>query len=254
MTGSGTGAGFGQIVVFAATALLWSFLLLSAATQLRADAREALQKAVALVQEGRLEEADQQAQLALSNPQTRAVAYSVLGPSGFSRNDFLKASSCFEKAIRLDPRLLGAHLSLAEVYTIQGKPEEALASLPSHPHSGSNECLRKACTGAFGDREGKLPAGRWSCARPVLPALKQSPDGLLVLATDFSRTGDRTAAAGLAKDWAGLADVPHGLVDQIRIDSCRRGSDPRSHRHSGANQSDRQILPTNWRLIWRACT
>ena len=47
-------------------------------------------------------------------------------PSGFSRNDSQKVSDFFQKAIRLDPRLLGAHLSLADVYTIQGKPELAL--------------------------------------------------------------------------------------------------------------------------------
>ena len=126
MTGSGNRGRLGQTVAFAATALLWSFLLLSTAAELRADAREALQKAVVLVQEGRLEEADQQAQLALSNPQTRAVACSILGTIRFQQKRLPESVSLLEKAIRLDPNLLGAHLSLAEVYTVQGKPELAL--------------------------------------------------------------------------------------------------------------------------------
>ncbi len=73
-------------------------------------------KRLRLVQEGRLEEADQQAQLALSNPQTRAVAYSVLGAIRFQQKRLPESVSLLEKAIHLDPRLLGAQLSLAEVY------------------------------------------------------------------------------------------------------------------------------------------
>ncbi len=202
------GAGFGRVFVFAATASLWSFFLLSAATQLRADAREALQKAVALVQEGRLEEADQQAQLALSNPQTRAVAYSVLGAIRFQQKRLPESVSLLEKAIRLDPRLLGAQLSLAEVYSVQGKSEAGSCALPPRPHSGSIECFRKSSLWRVQRPRRGTTGDRWSCARPVLPALKQSPDGLLLLAMDYLQTGDRHAAASLAKDWAGLADVP----------------------------------------------
>ena len=45
-------------------------------------------------------------------------------------------------------------------------------------------------------------------AQPVLAVFRQSPDGLFVLATDFLKTGNRPAAAALAKDWQRLADVP----------------------------------------------
>src|ERR1700732_2049849 len=126
VTRSGNRDRLREIVGFVATSLLGLLLFLSTAAELRADAREALQKAVVLVQQGRLVEADQQAQLALSNPQTRAVAYSVLGTIRFQQNRLPESVDFFQKAIRLDPRLLGAHLSLAEVYTIQGKPELAL--------------------------------------------------------------------------------------------------------------------------------
>ena len=197
----------GQVFVFAATASLWSFFLLSAATQLRADAREALQKAVALVQEGRLEEADQQAQLALSNPQTRAVAYSVLGAIRFQQKRLPESVSLLEKAIHLDPRLLGAQLSLAEVYSVQGKSEEALAVYRHVLTLDPSNVSARVALARSETEKGNYRRSLELC-RPVLPALKQSPDGLLLLAVDFSRTGDRNAAASLAKDWAGLADVP----------------------------------------------
>ena len=206
MTGSNWGR-LRQAVVFAATASLWPLFLLSTAAELRADSHEALQKAVALVQEGRLEEADQQAQLALSNPQTRAVAYSVLGTIRFQQNRLLESVSLLEKAIRLDPHLLGAQLSLADVYTVQGKSELALGVYRRVLNlDASNAAARLAL--ARSETEKGNYRRSLELAQPALPALKQSPDGLLVLATDYLKTGDRPAAAGLAKDWARISDVP----------------------------------------------
>ncbi len=45
----------------------------------------------------------------------------------------------------------------------------------------------------------------------MLPAVKQSPGGLLVLLTDYLKTGERGAAAEVARDWTRLADVPQEL-------------------------------------------
>ncbi len=85
-----------------------------------------LQRAAALVQQGRLEEADQQAQLALSDPSTRALACSVLGAIRFQQQRLAESATLLREAITLEPRLVGAHLNLAEIYILQGKPEAAL--------------------------------------------------------------------------------------------------------------------------------
>ena len=45
-------------------------------------------------------------------------------------------------------------------------------------------------------------------ARPVLGDLKQRPEGLLLLATDFLNTGDKASAAQLVEDWSRLASPP----------------------------------------------
>ena len=58
------------------------------------DSQAALQKAAPLVQQGRLDEADQQARLALADPETRAVAYSVLGTIRFARSASTRARLC----------------------------------------------------------------------------------------------------------------------------------------------------------------
>ena len=62
----------------------------------------------------------------LSDPETRAVAYSVLGAIRVPAEAARRKRRLLQKAIRLEPRLLGAHLTLAQVYTLQGKPDLAL--------------------------------------------------------------------------------------------------------------------------------
>jgi tetratricopeptide (TPR) repeat protein len=224
VTGSNRGR-LRQIVSFAATASLWSFLLLNTAVVLRADSRQALQKAVVLVQEGRLQEADQQARLALSDPQTRPVACSVLGTIRFQQKRLTESINLFQEAIRLDPRLLGAHLSLAEVYTAQGKPELALGLyrriLTLDPSNATARIALARSETEKGNYQRSL-----ELAQPVLPALKQSPDGLLVLATDYLKTGNRGAAAELTKDWARLTDPPPAWSIKFALLLAREGVVP----------------------------
>jgi tetratricopeptide (TPR) repeat protein len=171
------------------------------------DSRKALQNAASLVQQGKLEEADQQAQLALSDPQTRAGACSVLGSIRFQQKRLPESVRLLKEAIRLEPHLVGAHLNLAEVYTLEGKPELAL---PLYRHvltlDPSNVPARLEL--ARSEAEKQHYKESLDLARPALAALKQSPDGLFVLATDYLKTGNRQAAADLAKDWLLLPDIP----------------------------------------------
>src|SRR5205807_9210412 len=94
-----------------AAALLCASLLLSTAAKLRADSRTALQRAAEVVQQGRLDEADQQARLALSDPQTRAVACSGLGRIRLQQKRMKESGDFLQEAIRLEPRLVRARLS-----------------------------------------------------------------------------------------------------------------------------------------------
>ena len=151
-----------------------------------AQAHEALQRAAVLAQEGRLEEADRQAQLALSDPETRAAACSVLGTIRLQQNRLGEGAELLQEAIRLEPRLLGAHLNLAQIYTLQGKAELAVPVF--------RRLLELDPSNA--------------AARMALAAFKQSPEGLFILATDFLKTGDRSSAAALAEGARRLLGVP----------------------------------------------
>jgi tetratricopeptide (TPR) repeat protein len=174
-------------------------LLLCAAllqgTVLAADSKEALQNAATLVQQGRLEEAAQQARLALADPDTKAIAYSVLGAIRLQQKRLDEGASFLHKALRLEPRLLGAQLNLAEVYGLQGKPELALAAFRRVLELDPSNATAKA----------------------GLEAFTQSPDGLLVLAADALKRGDRPAAADVAKDWTRLGDVPEASAIKFAL-------------------------------------
>jgi tetratricopeptide (TPR) repeat protein len=166
-----------------------------------ADARAALQNAALLVEQGRLEEADRQARQALSDPETKAAAYSVLGVIRLQQKRLEDSASFLEKAIALEPRLLGAHLNLAHVYTLQGKPDRALG------------LFRRAL---------KLDPSS-AAAASALEAFRQSPDGMLVLAGDALKRGDRAEAAGLATDWARVPDVPEPLSIRFALTLVQGG-------------------------------
>ena len=180
------GKGRGVLRRLASAAALCS--VLSSAAAFGAQAHEALQRAAVLAQEGRLQEAAQQAQQALSDPETRAAACSVLGAIRLQEDRLAEGAQLLQEAIRLEPRLLGAHLSLAQVYTLQGKLDDAVPLFrrvleldPKNPTARMALARSEAEKGHY-ERSLEL-------ARPALAAFKQSPEGLLILATDFLKTG-----------------------------------------------------------------
>jgi len=136
------------------------------------DSQAALQKAAALVQQGRLEEADQQARIALADPETRAGAYSVLGTIRLRQNRLDESAAMLQKAIQLEPRLVGARLSLAQVYSLQGKP--ALAP---------------------------------PLFRKVLEIDPGNTTARLGLARDQMASGNKAAAAEMTRQWLALGEV-----------------------------------------------
>jgi tetratricopeptide (TPR) repeat protein len=172
-----------------------------------ADSKRALQTAADLVQQGRLDEAEQQARVALSDPQTRAAACSVLGTIRLQQERIPESVSFFQEAIRLEPRLVGARLSLADAYIAQGKQASALAMYRRVLElDSSNVVARFALARVESEKENYRQS--LEIAKPILPELKKSPEGLLLLAADYFKTGDKGAAEDLSRDWIHLPEVP----------------------------------------------
>jgi tetratricopeptide (TPR) repeat protein len=97
-----------------------------AATIAAVNAQESLQRAAMLVERGRLDEAEQQARAALADPATQAAANTVLGVIRFQQKRLDESRAFLSEAIRLEPRLIGAHLNLAFVHALQAQPALAL--------------------------------------------------------------------------------------------------------------------------------
>jgi tetratricopeptide (TPR) repeat protein len=198
----------------ASALLLCSIQVLGAAAG--TESRDALQKAAALVQQGRLDDADQQARLALHDPDTRAVACSVLGAIRLQQKRLDESAAFLREAIRLEPRLVGAHLSLAQLYTLQAKPELANGMYRRALELDPSNAAARAALAQLETQKGNYRQSL-ELARPVLAHLKQSPDGLFVLATDYLKTGDRAAATGLVDDWKNLAEVPQAWTVKFAL-------------------------------------
>src|SRR5687767_3732622 len=171
------------------------------------DGREALEAAVALVQQGKLDEADHQAQRALPDPKTRAVANSILGTIKLQQNRLDDSARLLGEAIRLEPRLVGAQLSLAQVYTLQNKPELALAHYRKVLDlDAGNPPARLALARAEVERRNYAAALKLT--EPVRRVLRESPEGLFVMAAALLKTGKRDEAASLGAQWKRLTSVP----------------------------------------------
>ena len=172
-----------------------------------AEAGPALQRAAVLVQQGRLDEADQQARIALTDPTTKAGAYSVLGAIRYQQKRLDESATLLQKAIQLEPRLVGAHLNLAEVYSDQGKSAEATAMFRKVLELDPSNALARLALARDETAKGRYSQS-WTLLQPVLDQIKTSPDGLIVLATDSLKLGHRQATASFAADWMRLNDVP----------------------------------------------
>ncbi len=171
------------------------------------DGREALKAAVALVQQGKLVEAERQAQRALADPETHAVAYSILGTIKLQQNRLEDSARLLGEAIRLEPRLVGAQLTLAQVYTLQNRPDLALARYQTvfelDPRNPSARLALARSEVEKGNYQQAL-----KLTEPVQPALRESPEGLYVIAAALLKTGKRDEAGSLAADWNRLPNVP----------------------------------------------
>ncbi len=188
--------------------IVWlSALAVHASQSAAVDGREALKAAVALVQQGKLGEADRQAQRALADPETRAVAYSVLGTIKLRQNHLDDSAKMLGEAIRLEPRLVGAQLTLGQVYTLQNKPDLARARFQAVlALDPDNASARLALARVEVEKKNYQQALKLT--EPVRPILRESPEGLFVIAAALLKSGKRDEAASLGADWNRLANVP----------------------------------------------
>jgi tetratricopeptide (TPR) repeat protein len=202
---------------------LLAAIVLFSAIAVCADARQSLDRAANLVQQGDLKRAEAEARLALSDPATSAAANSVLGTIRLQQNRLQESVAFFQKAIRLEPRLIGAHLSLGHAYSLQGKSELAA------------KMYRKALGLDPSNVPARMFLTQWECrkgnfeqsldfANPIRKELASSPEGTLILAEDYLHTGGQNEAVQLAKSWSAFSNVPQPLSIKFGVLLAKAGA------------------------------
>jgi tetratricopeptide (TPR) repeat protein len=156
---------------------------------------------------GNLEAAEREAKLALSSPETKALACAMLGTIRLQQNRDEEGIEYLEKAITLEPRLVGARLNLGSAYARLGRTDKARRAyrdaLRVQPDSTPARLGLAQLEAAAGNYATSL-----QLAEPMLVQLRKTPEGILLLATDYSGLKKRDQLALLVGEWRKLGKIP----------------------------------------------
>ena len=184
----------------------WLLLLVTVLT-LAANPASHLQRSVQLMQDGNLEAAEAEAHIALQDAASKAVALALLGSIRLQQERYDEGIEYLERAIAADPNLVGARLNLAQAYGFQGRGERAgplfrdvLRAVPENASARLGLARLEAEQGNH--------AEALQVARPIEAQLRDSPDGLLLLATCYAAANRRDDARSLVADWTRLERIP----------------------------------------------
>jgi tetratricopeptide (TPR) repeat protein len=88
-----------------------------------------VERALVLIRENRVAEAEQQLSSVLKVAPNEASALNLLGAIRAQQARFGEAETLFARAVRSDPQFVGAHMNLAYLYLLKGLPEKTVAEL-----------------------------------------------------------------------------------------------------------------------------
>ena len=169
------------------------------ASAARADA-DHIQQSTELMNAGDLQAAEEEARLALPDSANRPLAWATLGIIRFRQKRYAEAGDFLTKALQLRPDLVGARVMLGEVYARTGKEMRAREAFAGVLRDNPDNLEAHL---ALADLESK--AGNFSAslraAEPVLAEIRRSPDGILLLAKDYSGLKQKDQLPPLVHDW-----------------------------------------------------
>lgn len=165
-----------------------------------------IQQTFEMMNAGDLIGAEQEARSALRDSFTRPEGWAALGMIRARQKRYADATECFRTALRLDPKLVDAHLGVGEVEELTGKTEQAREEFRSvlRADPGNRDAL-------FGLAQLESAAGNFSAslttAEPILADLHRSSSGILVLAKDYAGLKQKDPLAALMPSWNALPQV-----------------------------------------------
>src|SRR5262249_5031718 len=88
-----------------------------------------VERAAALIRDNQIEEAERQLNQILKTRPNEAAALNLLGTIRAQQGNLKDSEALFTRAVRIEPRMVGAHMNLARLYLINGTPEKAVVKL-----------------------------------------------------------------------------------------------------------------------------
>jgi tetratricopeptide (TPR) repeat protein len=166
-----------------------------------------VQTAAQLLSQGQIPQAETEARLAMDNPATRPLGLAMMGTIRLAEGKYDESTTFLTQALTLNPHLVGARTTLGNAYLLQGKLEPARKSF--------QEALRLDPTN-FNARldlaktEASLHNYTQSLAvaAPIAARLRDSDEGLLLLATTYGSLGKKEDLRALAPYWERLPGPP----------------------------------------------
>jgi len=165
-----------------------------------------LQRALELVNRGDLVAAESEAELAANDPATRAVAWATLGTIRLQQKRYDEGAELLRKALSLDSHLVGARISLGGVYLLEGKKDQAREQFRQALRYDPTNYNARANLADLESEAGNYKASL-ETAKPIVAQLRQSPEGLMLVAKDYAGLQRKDSVRELVSDWKNLPPV-----------------------------------------------
>jgi tetratricopeptide (TPR) repeat protein len=100
-----------------------------ALAQQRENVAARLERSAELIRSGRMPEAESELTAVLKIAPNEADALNLLGTIRAQQDRLKEAETLFQRALRLNSKLISAHMNLAYLYLLEGAPENAISQL-----------------------------------------------------------------------------------------------------------------------------
>lgn len=176
-----------------------------------------IETAANLLNQGQIDKAETEARQALKSPSTRALALAVLGTIRLREGKYGESESFLTQALALNPQLPGARTSLGNVYLLEDKPVLARRSfqevLRRDPGNVNARLGLAKVEASLRNYQGSLRE-----ADPIVSQLRESDDGILLLATDYGALGEKEELKALVHSWH---ELPMPPADDLSLEFAK---------------------------------